>query len=571
MKIKITILVLTLISLYSCNSEKNISVEDAGFDKYFSNKENVPVVKGRVLNLTPEEIQKTELAYSLVTPFEQTRFQIQKNGNLNNDGTFELEIDNAFPYQQIWLHVGELFYAGLYANSELYIELNADSLRNQRVYMNGPGVTYSGKDGELNTFMNNHILYKAEEWRKTQREINELGRKRKLEYSEFKIKYDSLYSILFKIDDGYIQENPSDYSWLLKNERMSDYYSSLCVRFWNSMGPQMSDSLFEEIKNHKCYTITNNSAGFYNYLFTFLKMQSTKGHQKDFLNFRNYSKLTEADRALITEYDQIDKQIKENMPFDKDRHKELSRTINAALSDTLFYYNTSLTINYIDSIFDAPKADLLKMKLSSRDLHEEKIIMEEVLKSIHTNWCRTVIQERYNENQAKLESIEKALTNSKPLDANTQFGTPIEETPFGAKLYKVDSMYYQILLANLKTANKNKALIIDFWATWCAPCLAEMPYSKKLHNEVKDLPVEFIYLCTSSNSDVEKWKSKIAEFELSGTHIFVDQKIENDLMSLFSAGGFPTYVFIDKNGEYKAGAISRMSNLNKDKLAELLK
>ena len=169
-----------------------------------------------------------------------------------------------------------------------------------------------------------------------------------------------------------------------------------------------------------------------------------------------------------------------------------------------------------------------------------------------------------------METIKNVLKDSKPLISENQLGEPISELPSGAKLYKVDTMKPETLLSNLKKSFENKALIIDFWATWCSPCLKEMPYSKKLHEATKDLPVEFIYLCTSSSSSIEKWKAKVAELNIGGIHIFVEENIENELMNLFSVSGFPSYVFINKNGEYKPGAISRMSMLNDKKLTELI-
>ena len=119
--------------------------------------------------------------------------------------------------------------------------------------------------------------------------------------------------------------------------------------------------------------------------------------------------------------------------------------------------------------------------------------------------------------------------------------------------------------------NDGKPFIIDFWATWCIPCISQFPHSKKLSDESKDLPIEFIYLCTSESSDTDKWKTKIAEYKLSGTHIFVEKSIESSLMNIFSASGYPTYIFINRDGEYQPGVLKRPSELNKKELAELLK
>lgn len=565
MNILIILLFLGTIAAYAQIPENVISVEDEAFQEYFQNSENVPVVKGKFLNLPEELYDKVKISYSVVTPTDQ--LQVKKTSSLNADGIFELELDYALPYQQIWINAGP-FYAGIYANTELFIELDAEVLRQQQgVKFNGPGVKYLGEDGELTTFLNNHILFEREKQLEISKSISLLKDDRTLSDNEFTSISDSLYALYNELDDEFVKQNPSAHAWIIANERQSDYYGNLINWYW---GKEMPADLFEAVKAHKAYMISNSGMGFYNALFYYLSFISRTELSVDLLAFHNYSKLGEKQRSQLDSIQLLGDKMLQKQPYDSIRHLSLVQDAYQFLYDTILVVHTHHTIDYLDKHFAHPKADFLKMKISSQDPIEKKIVAEAVLSSIKTGWVKNVIQAEYDDNLEKLASIDKILKESKPLVAEGQLGVPVVEMPSGAKLYLVDKMKPEELLANLKNTFENKALVIDFWATWCAPCIQEMPYSKKLHEETEGLPVEFVYLCTSSSSNIEKWKSMVAELGLAGTHIFVEQSIENELMNLFSVSGFPSYVFINTKGEYKAGAISRMSLLNKKALADLI-
>lgn len=560
--------VLILISISGfCQKPINaISIEDKAFNEYFFNKANIPVVKGKIINAPEEFIQKVTINYTLVTPFEQ--FQIQKSCKLNPDGTFELELDHAFPYQQIWIRAGRLFYAGIYANKDLFIELDAETImKGQGVKHNGPGIKYLGTDGELNTYMNNHFLFKREKQSELSKAISSIMINRKLDQDRFMAKYDSIYAIIRDLDNEFIKQNPSNFSWMVINKRQSDYYAELCVKHW---GKVMNPELFENVKKHKSYLVSNEGMHFYNYLYTYLLLESERRGNKSLGAYKSYSKLNSNDHLLLDSITRMDEKISQSLPYDTAKYISLTKQANQILHDTLIVNKTLQTIALLDSIFEHPKADFLKMKITDKDPNDRKRMTETILGTVHTDWCKNAIQKQHEDNFEKLAAINKILQDSKPLMSQNQIGEPIAELPFGAKLYKVDDMKPETLIANLKKTFENKALIIDFWATWCAPCLEDLPYSKKLHDAANDMPVEFVYLCTSSNSNIERWKSKIAELQLGGTHIFVEQTIENELMSLFSTSGFPSYVFIDKKGDYKAGAINRMRELDQIKLKKLI-
>jgi thiol-disulfide isomerase/thioredoxin len=53
-----------------------------------------------------------------------------------------------------------------------------------------------------------------------------------------------------------------------------------------------------------------------------------------------------------------------------------------------------------------------------------------------------------------------------------------------------------------------KLIYLDFWATWCAPCIMEMPYSQKLVDELKSDSIMFAYI--SIDKDRNKWGKKVS-------------------------------------------------------------
>lgn len=94
--------------------------------------------------------------------------------------------------------------------------------------------------------------------------------------------------------------------------------------------------------------------------------------------------------------------------------------------------------------------------------------------------------------------------------------------------------------------HKNKVLYIDCWATWCAPCREEMPYSKKLIEKFAGKDVEFIFLCIDSEKD--KWKAMLSELKIGGTHYYLSKAESSALRKILGISGVPHYLIISKNG-----------------------
>jgi len=88
--------------------------------------------------------------------------------------------------------------------------------------------------------------------------------------------------------------------------------------------------------------------------------------------------------------------------------------------------------------------------------------------------------------------------------------------------------------------------VIDFWATWCQPCLRSLPALNDLYNEYKSSGVNFIGI----SIDGPRNQSKLKPFVNSmGLDYPILRDINSEIMSEMSVTTVPTLLIIDKEGE----------------------
>lgn len=95
---------------------------------------------------------------------------------------------------------------------------------------------------------------------------------------------------------------------------------------------------------------------------------------------------------------------------------------------------------------------------------------------------------------------------------------------------------------------KGKVVVVDFWATWCGPCIASFPGMQKMVNKYKDKPdVRFVFIDTWEQG--EKKEKNAGDFMTSKKytfHVLMDN--DNKVVEQFKVNGIPTKFVIDKEG-----------------------
>jgi thiol-disulfide isomerase/thioredoxin len=191
---------------------------------------------------------------------------------------------------------------------------------------------------------------------------------------------------------------------------------------------------------------------------------------------------------------------------------------NTSDFDHLFYYSKKE--------FNEPAKDFM-MYRALASAYRKAISVSDNYLDIFNAECKNEIYKNAiakKKNESNKEICSKGIDQLKPMDQKKS--TDIKE---------------------VIASNKGKIILLDFWASWCAPCRREMPFAQKLKQKFNNNKVAFIYISLDENP--KDWLKASETEGLQRNNFLLMDADSSPFLKEYKVFGIPRYFLLNKDGK----------------------
>jgi thiol-disulfide isomerase/thioredoxin len=152
----------------------------------------------------------------------------------------------------------------------------------------------------------------------------------------------------------------------------------------------------------------------------------------------------------------------------------------------------------------------------------------------------------YSDYTAYMEAFSKYFLTDRLKKRQIEIAAPLATLKTGEAAFNFsyqDKDGKTVSMADLK----GKVVLVDVWATWCGPCKAQIPYLKKLEEDMKNKDVQMVSISVDEARDKEKWLKMIKDENLGGLQLFASGW--GDLSKYYKIDAIPRFMVFDKAGK----------------------
>ena len=178
----------------------------------------------------------------------------------------------------------------------------------------------------------------------------------------------------------------------------------------------------------------------------------------------------------------------------------------------------------------------------------EGAFLETFAQNLNRRFPNTKMTKEFSEYYVKISTRQHMRTNSEPVDIGAK-----------APMFALPSSDGTIVSLS---SFKGKYVLLDFWASWCAPCRGENPHVVAAYQKFKDKG--FTVLGVSLDNSKDAWMRAINDDHLTWTQVSDLKGWSNAVALMYAVQSIPTNFLIDPNGQIVA------RDLRGDQLIEAL-
>ncbi len=270
----------------------------------------------------------------------------------------------------------------------------------------------------------------------------------------------------------------------------------------------------------------------------------TIGNIENKYSYKSLLNLYLVNKDTLLAYNLYQQKLKELLPYFNDikNRKEFNQSI----------------LSLIDFVNELMPKQIWKT-VTEKDFQTNYNIVNQYFNGLSRDYLLSHIM--YIGNKNRIAISKEYITNYENNCVNKDYKNLIhkvfaEQRKNNKKAYSLDEnniiLFKNKKISNLETLlerNKGKLLVLDFWASWCTPCLKEIPYLKKTIENYSSSNILFISI--SFDKDLLQWRKAVIANKLpvDFNYTFVNSE-KSQFVKKYNIETIPRYIIIGKDGKF---------------------